>query len=140
MAGLSGQQWSVVATLRCFKMHGWSLGRVKMDSRLARNGETAVLAYQRPEVPERCFFRQATRALHFAALAPLRRRWGLSRPGQLQGIAVGSCRIEAESDNQQCRRAGCSHDRNSFLISIRDPVGRCSRIASVAQSRRLGRR
>jgi hypothetical protein len=68
MAGLSGRRWSFAPLLWCFKQHEWRLGRIRFVCRLARNGETAVPAYQRSEVPGRCFSRQATQALHFAAL------------------------------------------------------------------------
>jgi hypothetical protein len=69
MADVSGQARPVVALLWCFKRHGWRLGRVRIASRFARNGETILLAYQQRHVPEHCFWRPATQALHFAALA-----------------------------------------------------------------------
>jgi hypothetical protein len=104
-------EWSRVLFLRTpLVFHEtWVETRVYQDCRrLARNGGSTASAYQRSEVPERCFLRQATRALHFAALAaPETMR---PRPGQsARRCCQEVCHSKLNLAHQQCMPAMHSH-------------------------------
>jgi hypothetical protein len=87
-------EWSTVVFLRTpllFHDAGVETRACQSGCRAARNGRTTVSAYQRRHSHEQCFLRQATRALHFAALAAPETTTGLPRPVQSRGGVVEKC-------------------------------------------------